>query len=55
MTDRKKENQESVNKRNKKFSERMKDRGLVYLCLWVPKEFKEKVKELVKSFSEEFK
>jgi hypothetical protein len=47
-----KENQENVTRRGVVFRKRMKMKGYAWLCHWVPKEFKEKVKEFAKSLKE---
>lgn len=43
-----KELKENVNRRGKKFRKRMKNKGFVYLCHWVPLKFKEKIKDFAK-------
>jgi len=44
-----KENPENLKSRQLKFCERMKEKGYIRIAQWVPKRFKEKVKEFVKS------
>lgn len=40
-----KEPQENVTLRGRVFRKKMREKGFVWLCHWVPKEVKEKVKE----------
>lgn len=36
----------------KKFNEKMKKRGYVWFCRWVPRKFKEKVDDFIKKLKE---
>lgn len=47
-----KESKENINRRGAEFRDRMRKKGFVRLCHWVPEKFKEKIKDFANFLTE---